>query len=83
MEYVPTQFGNMIPRHTMREQAIEFAEAQTANGMDWQEIQTELFNGRYAGLFPSAISEGEISDEDAEYAMAIIREAEGRLTPNH
>lgn len=80
MEYVITTFGNSIPRETMRSQAVDYAEVQTANGMDWQEIQSELFNGLYSPLFPSATGEGDcISDEDAEFAMAIIREAEDRV----
>jgi hypothetical protein len=71
--------GRMISRRELEAQAVDFAEAATAAGKDWQEIQCDLLNGRYAPLFASAIGDGEITDEDADYTMRIIRQAEERV----
>ena len=63
----------------IRKWAIDFAMKAINEGKDWQEIQFDLLNGRYASLFPSAIHGGMVSDEDGEEAMSIIREAEAVL----
>jgi hypothetical protein len=71
--------GRMIAVEELHGQAVEYAVAALDSGKDWQEVQHDLLNGRYAPLFPSAVGEGSVSDEDGEATMAIIREAEEKL----
>lgn len=79
IEIVTTTFGTTMPRFTMRAQAVDYAEAATRAGQDWQEIADHLFNGIYAPLFSFYGTDEEPTDEDRDEATAIVRDAEERI----